>query len=152
MKKYILTALTALITSAAAYAHGEIEIGPNGGRLIEFASAEGLHAEVVLKGDKFIVGLYDEKAKKAVSVNAQTLNVTVGDRSNPKKVEVEKTKEGFSFEKPAGDDFWIIMQVRASEGAKARTGRLHYEAKACPECNKAEWLCACAEEKSEKKK
>lgn len=151
MKKHILSAIALIVTSAAALAHAELEFGPNGGRLVEFASADGLHAEVSLKGDKFVVGLYDEKAKKAVPVDAQTLSVTVGDRKNPTKVAVEKSKDGFTFEKPAGDDFWVIMQIRKSENAKARTARLHYEAKLCPECKKAEWLCACREEDEKKK-
>lgn len=151
MRKTILTTLVLLAASFGAFAHEGVELGPNKGRLVEFASAKGLHAEVTLQGDKFVVGLYDEKSKKPVAAGDHVLSVTTGDRSNPQKLEVEKAGDNFAFPKPAGDDFWLILQVRENAGAKARTARLHYEAKTCSGCNQPEWLCACGDEEKEKK-
>ena len=151
MKKYIISAFALLTTGFTALAHGDMEFGPNGGRLVEFADAGGLHAEVTLKGNEFVVGLYDEKTKKAVPPQSHALTVTHGDRSNPQKLAVEKKDDGFVVPKPAGDDFWLILQVKPA-GGKTKTARLHYEAKICGECNKAEWLCACGSDEPAKKK
>jgi hypothetical protein len=150
MRKYIISAFV-LFISFTALAHEGVEIGPSGGRLIEFADAEGLHAEVTLKGDMFVVGLYDETNKKVVPAGDNTLVVTHGDRSNPQKLAVEKKADGFVVPKPPGDDFWLIIQVKPV-GGKTKTARLHYEAKICEECNKPEWLCGCGGDEPAAKK
>jgi hypothetical protein len=43
MKKTLTTILFTL-TTGVAFGHGEIELGPNKGRIIEFSSDESLHA------------------------------------------------------------------------------------------------------------
>jgi hypothetical protein len=46
MKKHILTLLSSLALIAAGFAHGDIEIGPNGGRILKFSKNQSVHGEV----------------------------------------------------------------------------------------------------------
>lgn len=130
-------------------AHGGVELGPNGGRLVEFGEKNPLHAEVVLKDGNFVIGLYDEEAKKEVALAEQELVVT--ERNSGKKLTVEKKDGKWVLAKPAAKDFWLILQLRDKPGAKARTGRLHYDETNCSECNNPEWICKCEELKRAKK-
>lgn len=146
----LLASLTfAFLSATTALAHGDVELGPNGGRLVEFGEKNPLHVEVVLKDGNFLVGLYDEAAKKEVPIAEQEFTVT--EKSTGKKVAVEKKDGKWVLAKPAGKDFWLIFQLRDKAGAKAKTGRLHYDETICPECSVQEWLCKCAELKRAKK-
>lgn len=145
----ILTLLAlAFAFAGQALAHGDVELGPNGGRLVEFGEKNPLHAEVVLKDGSFVIGLYDEAAKKEVPIGEQEFSVT--ERNGGKKLAVEKKDGKWVVAKPAGKDFWLIFQLRDKAGAKARTGRLHYDETNCSECNNPEWLCKCEELKRAK--
>lgn len=150
MKKYILALLSSLAITAGAYAHGEVELGPNGGRLVPFGEHDSLHAEVVLKDGKFVVGLYDEEKKKEVPVAGQVLTVT----HKEKNAKLTPTLEGgkWSIAKPDGDEFWLIMTLKADAAGKAKSGRLHYDAKVCGDCKSPEWVCKCSEGKEKGKK
>ncbi len=46
-----LILLVSFITSLA-FAHEGVELGPNGGRILEFSKNETMHGEVTVKGDK----------------------------------------------------------------------------------------------------
>ncbi|MHA3773075.1 hypothetical protein ACXR0O_16205 [Verrucomicrobiota bacterium sgz303538] len=148
MKTRIATLLTSLALAASALAHGDVELGPNGGRLVEFGDHTDIHAEVALKDGKFVIGLYDEKAKKEIPVTDQKLTITHKEAN--KKLTPELKDGKWALAKPEGDDFWLIMQLKDNDKAKARNGRLHYDATKCSACNNPEWLCKCAE-KEEKK-
>ncbi len=143
------TKLIALIlgfTSALAFGHAGVELGPNGGRILEFSKNETLHGEVTLKGNEFHIALLD-KDKKPLSISGQTLTATSGDRKNPQKLTVEVKGDRFVVPKLAGDEFIIIFQFRSGEKAKPVTARLLYDAANCDGCNSPEWLCKCATEK-----
>lgn len=143
-------ALALLAATGTALAHGDVELGPNGGRLVEFGEKNPLHAEVVLKDGQFVIGLYDEDAKKEVPLAEQELTAT--ERSSGKKLTVEKKDGKWTLAKPAGKDFWVILQLKDKPGAKAKTGRLHYDETNCPDCNSPEWICRCQELKKGKEK
>jgi hypothetical protein len=128
---------------AAAHAHQAVDLGPNGGRLLDFGKGQPLKAEVVLKDGKFHIGLYDPKEKKIVAAGTRVLTITTADRSKPKALDL-KTEDGrWTTQKPPGDDFWLIFQLRDSESAPAKTSRLHYDASNCGGCDRPEWLCQC---------
>ena len=76
MKRILTSFLASLVLAATALAHGEVELGPNGGRLVPFGEKNPLHAEVTLDGSSFVIGLYDEDAKKMVPAAAQVLAIT----------------------------------------------------------------------------
>ena len=132
----------AFISQQTVRAHSQVEIGPNGGRVLEFSTNQTVHGEVVEKDGMFQIFLLD-KDMKPLPVDKQTLTATTGDRSKPEKLTVE-TKDG-KFVAPIqkGDDHWTIFQFRETPDAKPVTARLHYIAKKCSECDKPDWLCEC---------
>lgn len=150
MKKYILALLSSLAITAGAYAHGDVELGPNGGRLVAFGDHDALHAEVVLKDGKFVIGLYDEEKKKEVPATGQVLTITHKEKSAKLTPELKDGK--WIVAKPEGDDFWLMFGLKADAKAKAKSGRLHYDATICSDCKAAEWICKCSEEKEKKGK
>ena len=149
MKKQLLTLLSSIALTAAALAHGEVELGPNGGRILEFSKDETMRGEVTVKDGNFQIALLD-KAMKPVALGAQELTATSGDREKPEKLTVEK-KDGKFVVPTVKEGGWIIFQFRETAKATPVTARLQYETGACGECKKPEWLCICASEKPKKK-
>ncbi len=150
MKTSLLTlAASLLLGITSAFAHGDVELGPNGGRIVEFSTNETLHGEITLKDGKFHVALLD-KDKKSVALAEQSLTVTGGDRSNPQKPAVEKKDGQFVFPALKGESYLLVLQFKEKPSAKAVTARFEYDATTCSACKNAEWLCKCGE-KEEKK-
>jgi hypothetical protein len=148
MKKALTTLFLAL-TAGFAFGHGDIVLGPNKGRILEFSTNESMHGEVTLAKDgKLHIAVLD-KDMKPVELKAQSLTATAGSRDKPEKLEVVKDEKGFTVPAPK-DGEWLIVQYKESEEAKPITARLHYDTKACGECKSPEWLCSCGE-KGEKK-
>jgi hypothetical protein len=141
MKTHLAILLTTLALAASALAHGGIELGPNGGQLVEFGDHHTLHAEVALKGGQFLISLYDEAAKKEVAVTDQVLVVTHKEAN--KKLVLELKGGKWTVAKPDGSDFWLILQLKDNAAAKAKNGRLHYDESICSKCKAQEWLCKC---------
>lgn len=150
MKATIITALTFLLSLQNSPAHEGVELGPNGGRILELSDNETLHGEVTAKDGTFHISLLD-KDMKAIPVASQILTATSGDRSNPEKLTVTTNANQFLVPMLKGDDFWVIFQFRENDASKKITARLHYEAKTCEECQAPEWLCKCAPEEDAKK-
>lgn len=150
MKKHILALLSSLvITTAGAFAHGGIELGPNGGRILEFSKDETMHGEVSFKDGKFQVELLD-KDMKPVKVGDQTLTANGGPSGKAEKLAVEKS--GDKFVVPAvkpGE--WLILQYKDNAKAKAVTARMQYDTANCSKCNAQEWICKCAANEAKKK-
>jgi hypothetical protein len=140
MKKKLTTLLLAL-TAGFAFGHGDIEIGPNKGRILEFSTNESMHGEVTAKDGKLHIAVLD-KDMKPVKVEAQSLVVTGGTREKPVKLEVNKVTDGFTLAEPAPGEL-IIMQYKETADAKAITARLNYNTKKCDPCGNPEWRCAC---------
>jgi hypothetical protein len=142
-----LILILSLITSLSL-AHEGVELGPNGGRILEFSKNETMHGEVTVKGDKFHIAVLD-KDMKAVAMDKQTLTATTGDRSAPQKLAVEKDAKGFSVPvvKAGG---WLILQFKSAPSEKAITARLEYNTATCEECQAQEWLCKCKPETEKK--
>ena len=142
-----LILLVTLITSLA-FAHEGVELGPNGGRILEFSDNETMHGEVTVKGEQFHIAVLD-KDMKPVAVSAQTLTATTGDRAKPVKLEVTKDAKGFVIPvvKPGE---WLIVRYKETADAKAITARFEYNTATCEECQAPEWLCKCKPEAEKK--
>ena len=149
MKTHILALLGSLAITTAALAHGDVELGPNGGRILEFSKDETMHGEVTLKGDKFQIALLD-KDMKPVALAEQTLTASGGASGKAEKLAVEKADGKFIVPAVKPGE-WLIVQFKADAKAKAITARLEYDTKVCEKCNVQEWVCKCAAEKKEKK-
>ena len=150
MKKHILALLSSVAITVSAFGHGGVEIGPNGGRLLEFSKDETMHGEVTVKDGKFHVALLD-KDKKPVALADQVLTATGGPTNKAAKLAVEKA--GGKFVIPAvkpGE--WLILQYKDTAKSKAVTARVQYDTGECEKCKAQEWLCKCPAEKEEKKK
>ncbi len=144
MKTRLTTILLAL-TASFAFGHGEIELGPNKGRILEFSTNETMHGEVTEKDGKLQIAVLD-KDMKPVKVEAQSVTATAGTREKPVKLEVSKSETGFTIPAPTEGE-WIIVQYKDSDAAKAITARMHYNVKKCDPCGQPEWRCACEEKK-----
>ena len=145
MKKKLLTILGILALGASVFAHGDVELGPHGGRILEFSKNESLHGEVTLKANEFHITLLD-KDMKAVVLAGQELTATSGDRTKPEKLAVEK-KDGVFVVPVVKAGEWVIFQFREHAKAKPITARLQYDITVCGECKGPEWLCKCAAKK-----
>jgi hypothetical protein len=150
MKKHILTLLSSLALAATAFAHGDIEIGPNGGRILEFSKNQTVHGEIIVKGGKFQIAVLD-KDRKPVALGEQTLTASGGPTGKAEKLAVEKSGDCFVLPLLKSGD-WLIVQFKENAKAKAFTARLQYDTNACPQCKGPEWLCKCAAEESKKPK
>ncbi len=146
----IKTALLVLLASTSiSFAHEGVELGPNGGRILEFSKNETMHGEVTVKDDKFHIAVLD-KDMKPVAVDKQTLTATTGDRKSPQKLTVEKDAKGFVLPAVKPGE-WLIVQFKAAPDAKAITARLEYNTSTCEECQAPEWLCKCKPDDAAKK-
>ena len=149
MKKQLLTLLSSIALTAAAFAHGEVEVGPNGGRILEFSKNETMHGEVTVKDGKFHVALLD-KDMKPVALGEQTLTASGGPTNKAEKLAVEKA--GGKFVVPAvKSGEWLILQYKDSANAKAVTARMQYDTAICSACKEPEWLCKCDANAAKKK-
>lgn len=140
-----LIALLLALAAPLAFAHSGVELGPNGGRLLELSKNESLHGEVTIKGGKFHLALLD-KAKKPVAAGEQVVTVTAGDRAKPEKLAVEKAGDHFVFPVVKSGD-WVIVQLRENAKAKPVTARFEYDPSECEGCKAPEWVCKCAAKK-----
>jgi len=150
MKQSMLILLAALLLNSSAAAHGDVELGPHGGRILEFSKNETIHGEVLVKDNHFHIALLD-KDMKPVALVEQDLTATSGDRAKPEKLTVEK-KDG-AFVVPAvkaGE--WVIFQFRDNAKAKPVTARLQYDLTVCGACKEPEWVCKCAAKSAKEKK
>jgi hypothetical protein len=125
--------------------HGGVELGPNGGRILEFSKDETMHGEVSRKDGKFHVALFD-KNMKPVKVNEQTLTATGGTREKPEKLTVEKSDSGFVVPL-VKEGQWLILQFKEKPASKAVTARFEYDTGTCSKCKAEEWVCKCDQEK-----
>jgi hypothetical protein len=143
-----LTTLALSFLTSLALAHEGVEIGPNGGRILEFSKDETMHGEIAVKGDSFHIALLD-KDKKPVSVTEQTLTAITGDRNSPQKLEVTQSEKGFTLPLVKAGE-WLILQFKLNPKAKAITARMEYNTSECEECKSPEWLCKCKPEAEKK--
>lgn len=141
MKTRLIALLTLVATLSLSPAHEGVELGPNGGRILEFSKNETLHGEVLVKGDQFHIALLD-KDMKPVALADQTLTATTGKRTSPVKLDVAKDAKGFLVPLVKQGD-WLILQFKADPDAKPVTARLEYNTDNCDGCDKPEWLCQC---------
>ena len=142
-----LILLFTLITRLA-FAHEGVELGPNGGRILEFSDNETMHGEVTVKGGQFHIAVLD-KDMKPVALAAQTLTATTGDRAKPVKLEVTKDAKGFIIPAVKPGE-WLIVRYKETADAKAITARFEYNTATCEECKALEWLCKCKPEAEKK--
>lgn len=144
-----LTTLILTFITAIAFAHEGVELGPNGGRILEFSKNETMHGEVTVADGKFHIAVLDKNMKQAV-MKEQTLTAITGDREKPVRLEVTKTAKGFAIPIVKTGE-WLIVQYKETPKSKAVTARMEYNTANCDGCGSPEWLCKCKPEKKQEK-
>ena len=136
------------LLASLSFAHEGVELGPNGGRILEFSKNETLHGELTVKDDRFHIALLD-KDLKPLALAEQQLTATTGDREAPRKLEVARDARGFVLPAVKPGE-WLILQFRNSPADKAVTARFEYNTAICEECQAPEWICKCKPEAGKK--
>ncbi|MBV6499208.1 MAG: hypothetical protein CJBNEKGG_01659 [Prosthecobacter sp.] len=136
------------LLASLSFAHEGVELGPNGGRILEFSKNETLHGELTVKDDRFHIALLD-KDMKPLALAEQKLTATTGDREAPRKLEVGRDARGFVLPSVKPGE-WLILQFRNSPDEKAVTARFEYNTATCEECQSPEWICKCRPEAAKK--
>ena len=150
MKKPLLQLLTAFaLATATSFAHGDVELGPNGGRLLELSKNETVHGEVTVKNGKFQITVLD-KEMKPVKMDKQSLVATGGTREKPEKLAVEKNDKGFIVPM-VQEGQWLILQFKDTPESKAITARMLFDTETCSACKAPEWICECDKNARKKK-
>lgn len=115
--------------------------GPKGGKLLEVP--EGYVEFFVNPTRQGEIVFYDKELKPQ-PVAAQEVIVTAGTREKQEKLSVEKTDAQFVTKPlPAGDGYYVILQIKASPDAEAKTLRIRYLEANCAGCNLPEYACTC---------
>src|SRR5215204_2834904 len=141
MRTKLITLFSLLACAVSAFGHGEIKIGPSGGRVLPLSEDAKTLGEISVKNGKFQIEVLD-KEMKAVPLSDQELSVTAGDRAKPEKLAVEK-EGGKYFVAPtakAGD--WVILQFKKDAKAKPFTARFQYDTALSKDGKTPNWLHA----------
>ncbi len=137
----IISALFVLAFTAGALIAKPIP-GPKGGRIL---TTEAPHAEFFVEKDHSAIVTFYDAALKPVAPGDQVINAVVEAKTGKMKIEFAKTATGFVSKTllPEGDDYNIVVQIRASADAKPKNFRVYYEDKLCEECKRPEYACIC---------
>ena len=136
-----------LLGSGQIFGHSDKEIGPDGGRILEFSTNQTVHGEVTLTNGTFFVAVLDKEMRR-LPLKEQSLVVTGGTRSNPEKPKVEKSGDHFTFPALKGDSYMLVFQFKEEPTARPIIARFEFDKATCPTCKKGEWLCDCHLKKS----
>jgi hypothetical protein len=115
--------------------------GPNGGRLLETEP----HAEFFVEKDRSVTVRFFSDDLKPVTVGDQTVIVLAEPKSGKTKLEFEKSGDALKSKAklPEGDDYNLVVQVRAKPDAKPQNFRFKLDLSTCGECKRAEYACIC---------
>lgn len=151
MKKTLLHLAMLLALCGSVHAHGRFIFSPGGGRILAIDSVSTPNAEFKVSTDRRFEITFLDKDRKRIAIGERKLVVTAGDRSAAKKLSVEAKGDTLVTEiAPAGEDYYVIMQLREPGAAKSIPFRLHFNTSVCSECKKPEWQCDCGSKKSGK--
>lgn len=146
-----LIALAALVISLSFASAAEKIKAPNGGRII---TAVTPHAEFFVTPEKKVEVRFLNDAGKVVAPTAQTVTVTMGDRSAPTKLAFTKDGDKLVSDKiiPEGKELPVVVQIKTTPEAKSVTEKFNLNLAKCPTCENAEYACTCAHGGEEKEK
>lgn len=138
----ILLALTVAISPALADA--KVKAGPRKGRVLEM---EAKNAEFLVEKDRTVSIAFYDAAMKAMAPTAEVVAITAEAPSGKTKLEFEK-KGNLLVSKtplPAGENYTVVVQVKATADAKPKNFRIPLNLSLCKPCGNAEYACTCDE-------
>jgi len=130
-----------LLASAVAFAAKPIA-GPKGGKILTTGAP---HAEFFVEKDrKVTVTFYDAKLKP-LAPTTQVVSAIAEAKSGKVTLAFDPTAAGFVSKTalPAGDDYTVVVQIRAAADAKPKNYRVLFHDETCAECKRAEYACTC---------
>lgn len=141
--------IAALVASLAFATAAEKIKAPNGGRIIDTVEP---HAEFLITKDKKVEVRFLDDAGKVVAPAAQTVTVTMGDRSAPTKLAFTKDGDKLVSDKviPEGKELPVVVQIKVTPEAKSVAAKFNLNLAKCSTCEHAEYACTCAHGGEEK--
>jgi hypothetical protein len=148
MKTNIIS-IAALVASLVFASAAEKIKAPNGGRIIDTVEP---HAEFLVTKDKKVEIRFLDDGGKVVAPAAQTVTVTMGDRSAPTKLAFTKDGDKLVSDKtiPEGKELPVVVQIKTTADAKSVTEKFNLNLADCPTCEHPEYACTCAHGGEEK--
>lgn len=122
--------------------HDGIIAGPNGGRVL--TSVEP-HLEFFVADDRTVRITALDDDLKATKIDKQTVKIVAGDRRKPTRLKFE-VKDGVLVSDgklPEGNDFPIVIQIKAGKLAKSVNEKFNLNLEQCPTCKYKEYACTC---------
>jgi hypothetical protein len=118
--------------------------GPKGGRLLE---NEAPRAEFFVEKDRKVTLTFYDANLKAVPAGEQTATVIAEAKGGKTKIEFEKKGDVLISKAPLpeGNDYIVVVQLRAKVDSKPQNFRIKYNAIICEKCKRAEYACICDE-------
>ena len=139
--RYITTAFIALAASAVALFAKPIP-GPKGGRIL---TTEAPHVEFFVEKDRTVTVTFYDKALKPVAASGQVVAATAEAKSG--KVQLAFAEKNGAFVSktalPEGDDYNVVVQVKANASARPTNYRVLFHDEICAECKRADYACTC---------
>lgn len=122
--------------------HDKIKAGPTGGKLI---TAVEPHVEFFVNKDQKVEIRFVDDDNKVVAPGEQAITATLGDRAKPTKLVFTKDGDKLVSDQavPAGNDYPIVVQIKATAKGKAVNAKFNLNLSKCPSCANAEYACAC---------
>lgn len=132
----------ALMLLCATLVRAETVGGPQGGRLLD---NDPPRAEFFVNAERRVEVRFYDAGLNVVAPGEQAVTVLADAPSG--KVTWDLVREGDALVSaaalPEGDGYTIVVQIRATPGAKPRNFRIVYHAALCGECRRAEYACSC---------
>ncbi len=116
--------------------------GPNGGRVLaEFEP----HAEFFVQDDRRVRITFVDDDHKPVAPGEQIVMVIAGDRTSPTELSFAKDGEYLVSDRelPAGDDFPVVVRIKATAADSIENAKFQCNLKVCPGCDLKEYACVC---------
>ena len=138
----ILLALTVAVTPALADA--KVKAGPRKGRVLEMTAK---NAEFFVEKDRTVSIAFYDATMKPQAPTTEVVAATAEAPAGKAKLEFEK-KGNLLVSKaplPAGDNYTIVVQVKATAEAKPKNFRIPLNLTLCKPCGNAEYACTCDE-------
>ncbi len=139
-----IMAVAALVIGISQVHAEKLTPGPKGGRLLENDSPR---AEFLVEKDKTVTITFYDKDLKAVSPGEQVVTAIAEAKGGKTKIEFEKKGDALVSKTPLpeGNDYNVVVQLRAKADAKPQNFRIKYNMTPCGKCKRAEYACICDE-------
>ena len=143
--KTLLTILIALtVAISPAIADAKVKAGPRKGRVLEL---EAKNAEFFVEKDRTVSIAFYDAAMKLQAPGIEVVAVTAEAPTGKAKLEFEKKGDLLvsKTKLPAGDNYTIVVQVKATAEGKSKNFRIPLNLSLCKPCGNAEYACTCDE-------